>query len=34
MGMSLVSAGIGVIVQLVNFRFLELDSVLRRSRPS
>lgn len=34
MGMSLVSAGIGVIVQLVNFRFLELDSVLRRRGPS
>lgn len=33
MGMSLVSAGIGVIVQLINFRFLELDSVSRRGRP-
>jgi hypothetical protein len=30
LAMSLVSAGIGVIVQLVNFRFLELDSILRR----
>lgn len=27
---SLISIGIGVTVQLVNFRFLELDSVLRR----
>lgn len=30
MAMSLVSLGIGVIVQLINFRFLELDSLLRR----
>lgn len=30
--MSLVSVAIGVIVQLINFRFLELDSVLRRRR--
>jgi glycosyltransferase involved in cell wall biosynthesis len=32
LAMSLVTAAIGVIVQLVNFRFLELDSVLRRDR--
>lgn len=32
LAMSLVAAGIGIIVQLVNFRFLELDSVLRRQR--
>ncbi|MFO0973567.1 MAG: glycosyltransferase [Phycisphaerae bacterium] len=30
--MSLVSAAIGVIVQHVNFRFLELDSLLRRRK--
>jgi len=30
--MSLIAASIGLIVQLVNFRFLELDSVLRRHR--
>ncbi|HWL91899.1 MAG TPA: glycosyltransferase, partial [Phycisphaerae bacterium] len=30
MAMSLIAASIGVVVQLVNFRFLELDSVLRR----
>jgi len=30
LAMSLASAGIGVIVQLINFRFLELDSILRR----
>lgn len=30
MAMSLIAVSIGVIVQLVNFRFLELDSVLRR----
>ena len=32
LAMSLIAAAIGVIVQLVNFRFLELDSVLRRHR--
>lgn len=32
LAMSLVSCGIGVTVQLINFRFLELDSVLRRQR--
>jgi hypothetical protein len=32
LAMSLVAVGIGLIVQLINFRFLELDSVLRRSR--
>ncbi len=32
LAMSLMAGGIGVIVQLVNFRFLELDSVLRRRR--
>lgn len=32
MAMGLISAGIGIIVQLVNFRFLELDSVRRRRR--
>jgi glycosyltransferase involved in cell wall biosynthesis len=32
MAMSLVAASIGVIVQLINFRFLELDSLLRRRR--
>lgn len=32
LGMSLIAASIGVIVQLINFRFLELDSLLRRSR--
>ncbi len=32
LAMSLIAASIGVIVQLINFRFLELDSVLRRSR--
>jgi len=30
MAMSLIAISIGVIVQLINFRFLELDSVLRR----
>ncbi len=30
LAMSLVAVSIGVIVQLINFRFLELDSVLRR----
>ncbi|MFQ5424722.1 MAG: glycosyltransferase [Phycisphaerae bacterium] len=30
--MGLVSVSIGVIVQLINFRFLELDSLLRRRR--
>ncbi len=30
--MSLIACSIGVIVQLINFRFLELDSVLRRRR--
>jgi glycosyltransferase involved in cell wall biosynthesis len=30
--MSLIAVSIGVIVQLINFRFLELDSVLRRHR--
>jgi hypothetical protein len=30
--MALLAAGIGVIVQLVNFRLLELDSVLQRAR--
>ena len=30
--MSLVAASIGVTVQLINFRFLELDSLLRRRR--
>lgn len=29
--MSLITVSIGVIVQLINFRFLELDSVLRRA---
>jgi len=32
MAMSLIAASIGVIVQLINFRFLELDSLLRRRR--
>lgn len=32
MAMSLIAVSIGVIVQLVNFRFLELDSILRRQR--
>lgn len=32
MAMSLIAVSIGVIVQLINFRFLELDSVLRRRR--
>lgn len=32
MAMSLVAAAIGVIVQLINFRFLELDSLLRRGQ--
>jgi glycosyltransferase involved in cell wall biosynthesis len=32
LGMSLIAVSIGVIVQLINFRFLELDSVLRRTR--
>jgi len=32
LGMSLIASSIGVIVQLINFRFLELDSVLRRQR--
>jgi glycosyltransferase involved in cell wall biosynthesis len=32
LGMSLIASSIGVIVQLINFRFLELDSVLRRRR--
>lgn len=30
LAMSLIAASIGVIVQLINFRFLELDSLLRR----
>lgn len=34
MAMSLIAASIGVIVQLINFRFLELDSLLRRRRDS
>jgi len=33
MAMSLIAVSIGVIVQLINFRFLELDSVLRRGLP-
>jgi len=33
LAMSLIACSIGVIVQLINFRFLELDSVLRRRRP-
>jgi len=33
MAMSLIAVSIGVTVQLINFRFLELDSVLRRRRP-
>ncbi len=32
LAMSLVAVGIGLTVQLINFRFLELDSVQRRSR--
>ncbi len=32
LAMSLIAASIGVIVQLINFRFLELDSLLRRRR--
>lgn len=32
MAMSLVAASIGLIVQLINFRFLELDSVTKRHR--
>ncbi len=32
MAMSLMATSIGVIVQLINFRFLELDSLLRRRR--
>ena len=32
LAMSLVAASIGVTVQLINFRFLELDSLLRRRR--
>lgn len=32
LAMSLIATSIGVIVQLINFRFLELDSVLRRRR--
>ncbi|MCA9255364.1 MAG: glycosyltransferase [Phycisphaerales bacterium] len=32
MAMSLIAASIGVIVQLINFRFLELDSVTKRHR--
>jgi glycosyltransferase involved in cell wall biosynthesis len=32
LAMSLIACGIGIIVQLINFRFLELDSVLRRRR--
>ena len=32
MAMSLIAVSIGVIVQLINFRFLELDSILRRQR--
>lgn len=34
LAMSLIAMSIGVIVQLVNFRFLELDSVLRRRQSS
>ena len=30
LAMSLVSASIGIIVQLINFRFLEADSIRRR----
>lgn len=32
LAMSLIAASIGVTVQLINFRFLELDSLLRRRR--
>ncbi|MFQ5428826.1 MAG: glycosyltransferase family 2 protein [Phycisphaerae bacterium] len=32
LAMSLIAVSIGVIVQLINFRFLELDSVFRRHR--
>lgn len=32
LAMSLMATSIGVIVQLINFRFLELDSLLRRRR--
>lgn len=32
LAMSLIACSIGVTVQLINFRFLELDSVLRRRR--
>ena len=32
LAMSLIAVSIGVIVQLINFRFLELDSLLRRRR--
>ncbi len=32
MAMSLIAASIGLIVQLINFRFLELDSVTKRHR--
>jgi len=32
LAMSLIAVSIGVIVQLINFRFLELDSLLRRVR--
>jgi glycosyltransferase involved in cell wall biosynthesis len=33
LAMSLVAVSIGVIVQLINFRFLELDSLMRRRKP-
>ena len=33
LAMSLITVSIGVIVQLINFRFLELDSLLRRYNP-
>jgi glycosyltransferase involved in cell wall biosynthesis len=33
LAMSLIAVSIGVIVQLINFRFLELDSLLRRHKP-
>ena len=32
MAMSLIAASIGLVVQLINFRFLELDSVTKRHR--
>jgi glycosyltransferase involved in cell wall biosynthesis len=33
LAMSLIAVSIGVIVQLINFRFLELDSLVRRRKP-